>query len=120
MSKGQEQVQVALEICRKASGEVGELALVEQGWNNQVARKLERIHEALDGVKDKFFLRTKLCLPFASRCEKEARRLEETLRPLEARPDEDAQQQFISALDALESAAKALKDRSDMQGMAIT
>jgi len=120
MSKGQEQVQVALAVCRNAWGEVGELALAEQVWKNEAAKRLERIDNVLDGVKDKFFLRTKLCLPFASRCEKEARRLEETLRRLEARADENDQQQFISALDSLERAAKALKERSDMQGMAIT
>lgn len=120
MSKGQDQVQVALEICRNVSGGVRKLTAVEEEWKAEAARRLECVQEVLDGVMDKFFLRTKLCVPFTSRCEKEARRLEETLGGLEAGPSENAQQGFNSALDALEKSAKALEDRSAMRGMAIT
>ena len=120
MFKGQEHVQLALEICRNASGEVRKLADVEQGWKTGVARRIECVHKVLDGVMDKFLLTTKLCLPFAFRCEKEARRLAETLHGLQTRPDENSRQQFIGALDALEGAAKVLNDRSSVQGMTIT
>ena len=120
MSKGQEQVQAALEICRNASGGMRALTAVEEGWKTEAERKLACVQEVLDSIMDKFFLKTKLCLPFTSRCEEEARGLEETLRGLDARPDGDALQRIISALDALEKAAKALENRSAMQGMAIT
>ena len=120
MSKGQERVQLALGICRSASGGVRGLTVVEQGWKTETSGRLECVQEVLDGVTDRFFLRTKLCLPFAARCEKEARRLEETLQGLKARPDEEAQQRVICALEALEKAANALSERSAMQGMSIT
>jgi len=120
MSKGQEQVQAALEICRHVSGEVLELMTVEEEWKSETARRLGCVQQVLDGVRDRFFLSTKLCLPFASRCEEEATRVHETLRLLQACPDVSAQQRFTGALEALEKAAKILEERSAMQGMAIT
>ena len=120
MSKGQEQAQVALEICRNVSDGIKGLTAVEEGWKTEAERKLTCVQEVLDSIVDKFFLRTKLSLPFTLRCEEEARRLEEMLRGLDARADRDAQQRITGALDALEKAVKALENRSAMQGMAIT
>ena len=120
MSKGQEQVQVALGMCRDALEGVGKVVAVEESWKTEVGRRLACVQEVLDGVMNKFFLKTKLCLPFTAKCEQNARALEETLRGLGPRPDGDAQQRFMGALDALEKAVKALADRSTMQGMTIT
>ena len=120
MSTGQEQVQVALDLCQNISGGVRTLTIADDGWKTEVAGRLDRVQQVLDGVKDRFFLRTKLCLPFAARCGREAQRLEEMLRSLDGDADGAAQQRFTGALTALEKAAKALEDRSTMQGMAIT
>ena len=120
MSKGQEQVQVALKVCQDASEGVRKMTAVEEAWKTEVERRLACVQEGLDGVMDKFFLKTKLCLPFTAKCEQNASGLKETFRGLDPRPDGDAQQRFISALDALEKAVKALVDRSAMQGMTIT
>jgi len=120
MPKGQEQVQAALEACRDYLAEARELAAAEVGWKTEVEERLARVLEVLDSVVDKFFLRSKLSIPFASKCDAEAGRLGETLRGLDGRPDEDTQRAIIGALDALEKAAKALEKRSAMQGMAIT
>ena len=120
MSQGQDQVHAALEICWSVSEGVGKLAAVQGEWKAETAGRLQHVQEVLDGMRDKFFLRTKLCVPFTARCEKEAGRLGEALGGLEAVPGEDAQQGFDSALAALEKSAKALEDRSAMRGMAIT
>ena len=96
------------------------MTAVEEGWKTEAEKRLACVQEVLDSIGEKFFLKTKLCLPFTSKCEEEARRLEEALQGLDARPDGDAQQRITGALDALEKAVKALKSRSDMQGMSIT
>lgn len=120
MSKGQEQTQAALEVCRKAAEAVDKAGDAEDEWNAERIGTLRRAQEALDRVMPKFFLKTKLCIPFTSRCEKAARRLDETLEELDGHPEHDVRERFTIALDALQKAAKVLEDCSDMQGMSIT
>jgi hypothetical protein len=119
MSRGQEQVQNTLEICQHVLNEVRQLA-AEEGWKSDVAARLERVQGTLEGMTTKFFLKTKLSLPATAKCEQEARKLEEALRGVLAQPDGSAQQPFVAALGALEKAAKALQERANMEGMAIT
>jgi hypothetical protein len=120
MSLGQDQVQAALEICRDVSEGVSGLGAVEEEWRAQTMERLESVGTILEETRDKFFLRMKLCVPFTSRCEREAKRLEEAFRALEAAPGGSTEGGFDSALTALEKSAKALEERSAMGGMAIT
>lgn len=120
VSQGQDQVQAALDRCCSVSEGVAGLGSVEGEWRAEVTERLEGVRMLLEGMRDRFFLRTRLCVPFTSRCEVEARRLEEALGALEAAPGEGARQGFGSALAAVEKSAKALEERSAMQGMAIT
>ena len=69
---------------------------------------------------DRFFLKTKMCLPFARRCEEAARTLDAVLTEPNAQPASDAQQRLSAALEALEKAARTLDERSQMQGTVIT
>ncbi len=120
MSLGQDQVQAALEICRNVTGGVAGLGAVEEEWKIAATERLESVGAILEETRDKFFLRMKLCVPFTSRCEREAKRLEEAFRTLEATPNGSAERSFDTALAALEKSTKALEERSAMGGMAIT
>jgi len=59
-------------------------------------------------------------LPFARRCEEEARLLDGLLAELGAQDTSDLQPRLVAAMEALVKAARTLDERSLMQGMAIT
>lgn len=120
MSQGQDQVQAALAICRNVSAGLDRLSAGEGEWADIAAARVRRVEALLEGITDKFFLRMKVCVPFTARCEREARRLEEALGPLETSHGEAAQRDFEAALAGLEKSAKTLEARSAMRGMAIT
>ena len=120
MSQGQDQVQVALAVCRKVSAGLDRLAAGDGEWAASAAARVHLVEALLEGIADKFFLRMKVCVPFTARCEREARRLEKALDPLAVSPADAAQQDVEAALTALEKAAKTLEARSAMRGMAIT
>jgi hypothetical protein len=121
MSLGQDQVQAALEICRDVSEGMAGLGVVEEEWRAGTMERLESIGAILEETGDKFFLRMKLSVPFTSRCEREAKRLEEAFRTLAGAPDGSVEGSgFNSALAALEKSAKVLEERSAMGGMTIT
>ena len=117
---GQEQVQAVVSICRTAAGAVGALASLDEEWKTEAVRRLEDVQEALEAVMDRFFLRTKLCLPLTKKCREAANKLEEAVTTLVAHADEAAQRGFLNALDALEKAVKPLVKRAAMRGMSIT
>ena len=120
MSLGQDQVQAALEICRNVSEGVTKLGVVEEEWRIRATERLKSVGKIKEDTQDKFILRIKLCVPFTSRCQREAKRLEEALSALAAAPDGGAEEGFDSALTALEKSAKALEERSAMGGMTVT
>jgi hypothetical protein len=120
MSQGQDQVEAALEICRTVSEGVAGLGAAEEEWRAGAAERLQSVGTILEETGDKFFLRMRLCVPFTSRCEREAKRLAEAFGALEATPGGGAEGGFDRALAALEKSAKALEERSAMGGMAIT
>jgi DNA integrity scanning protein DisA with diadenylate cyclase activity len=120
MSQGQEQVQATLEICQTVSERVAGWVSGDDSWTTELAERLESIKTILEETQDKFFLRMKLCVPFTSRCEREARRLTEAFAALDAASDMDTEESFDSVLAALEKSVKALEERSAMGGMAIT
>lgn len=120
MSQGPEHVEAALQRIESAAEKLVRLEGLEEGWRGEAAAKLAAAGALLRATQERFFLKTRVCLPFARKCEEEAGKLEALLAELGAQPTPDAQQQVTAALQALERAAKTLDERSLMQGMAIT
>lgn len=120
MPQGLEHVEAALELIQSAGDGIGTLGDVEEGWRNEAVARLTSTADLLRATTGRFFLKTRLCLPFAARCEDEAKTLHALLVELRARPAPDGQTRLDAALDALGQAAKTLDERSLMQGMAIT
>jgi hypothetical protein len=117
---GPEYVEAALERMQSASEAIGELEVLEEGWKPETLERLASTASLLRGTMDRFFLKTRVCLPFARKCEGAARELDTLLTELDGQPASDAQGQLAAALEALEKAARTLDERSMMQGMAIT
>jgi hypothetical protein len=120
MPQGVEHVETALRLIQSTADGIGGLGGVEEGWRTEAVARLTSNAELLRTTMDRFFLKSKLCLPFAGRCEQEAGKLDALLSELRVRPAADGQQRLNAALEALEKAAKTLDERSRMQGMAIT
>lgn len=120
MLQGPEHVEVALKMIQSASEAIQKLGGVEEEGKAEALKRLTSAAALLRATKDRFFLKTKLCLPFARKCEEAARTLDALLAELSVQPAADAEQRLSEALQALERAAKTLDERSLMQGMAIT
>jgi hypothetical protein len=119
MSDGQAHVETALALCRSAKEDLSALVEPDQSWVGETIARVEGIEATLEGLKDRFFVRSKLCLPFAARCVAEAEKLEQAVQGLQ--PESESQvADLAAALSALEKAVRALDGRSAMQGMAIT
>jgi hypothetical protein len=114
MATGIAHVEAALACIERASEKV----------DREMAARLEATAALLRGTTDRFYLKTRVGVPFARRCEKAAQALEVLLAEQDAgsTPDdgERLQAALATALQALEKAAKTLDERSRMQGMAIT
>jgi len=120
MSQGLEQVEAALKRIERALDAIGELGGVQETWRSEATARLTATEALLRVVTDRFFLKTKVCVPFTGKCEKEAANLAGLLAELGAEPAPDGQERLDAALEALEQAAKTLNERSLMRGMAIT
>jgi hypothetical protein len=120
MPQGIEHVETALKLIQSATDAIGELGGIEEGRRTEAVARLASTAGLLRTTTDRFFLKSKLCLPFAGRCEQEASKLVALTAALRAQPAIDGQSQISAALGALEKAAKTLDERSRMQGMAIT
>ena len=120
MSKGQDHVAAALAVCQSFLEQLGDSARLPQEARAEALARLQASQGTLEEVSDRFFLRTKLCLPFAARCEEGARGVAEALEALAAQPDEGAEARFAEALATFEKAIAVLEERSAMRGMAIT
>jgi hypothetical protein len=123
MPQGPEYVAAALERIQSASEAIGALEGVEAGWRSEALERLASVEALLRGTTDRFYLKTRVCLPFARKCEEAAQALQDALaeQPAEdARPSPAGQGRLDAALEVLEKAARTLDERSMMQGMAIT
>jgi hypothetical protein len=118
MPTGLDHVQATIALCQRLSASAVALKGAEEAWTQEIAARLARVQDSLTGMQERFFLRSKLCLPFAARCEQEAKRLEQALAPGVVSPQ--ATRAAQQALAALEQATKVLDDRSNAQGMVIT
>jgi len=113
MPNGLEYVEGTLGKMEGISAAIGALTGIEEGTKADMLGRLATIAELLQGTTDRFFLKTRVCLPFARKCEQAAEELEAVVA-------EGGQGQLEGALVALEKAARTLDERSMMQGMAIT
>ena len=120
MSEGQAHVAAALALIDGACGAVDALGGVEEDWKASAVARLGATKALLGAVTDRFFLKSRLCLPFARKCEDEAARLDALLAELGAAWAPDGQDRLAAALADLERAAKTLDERSQMRGMTIT
>jgi hypothetical protein len=123
MPNGPEYVASTLEQIKSASAQIGGLAGVEEDWKSEAQERLAAVVALLEGMGDRYFLKTRVCLPFARKCDAAAQALNELLAGLSDAPEggaPDARQQVSTALEALEKTARTLDERSMMQGMAIT
>lgn len=120
MSQGLEHVEATLALVQSASGSLSVLGGVDADWKALAATRLASTVALLEATKGRFFLKTRLCLPFAKRCEDEAKRLVAVLAEMGAQAAPEALERLNGALEALEKAVKTLDERSLMQGMAIT
>ena len=117
---GQEHVQQALATCVRVKERASNMARTDDSRPTEWTARIDSIAQTLAGLQDRFFVRTKLCLPFAIRCADEARKVEEALAALADARGDDAHRNVLTALSTLERAARALEERSSMDGMAIT
>lgn len=120
MPQGREHVEAALKLIERAADTIGKLDGVEAGWKSEAVVRLAATTALLRAVTDRFFLKTRVCLPFAGKCEEEANKLDALLAELCAQPASDGQDRLDAALEALEKAVKTLDERSLMRGMTIT
>ena len=117
MPNGPEYVLSALKRIESASNKLGALGGLEPGWVQEAQERLAAVTATLRGLGDRFFLKTRVCLPFARKCDQAAQALEDLLDDL---PAADSRPTLTAALEALEKTARTLDERSMMEGMAIT
>ncbi len=118
MPTGSEHVQATIELCQRLAATLAALQSIDKPAIDDVAARLAQMQSSLVGMQDRFFLRSKLCLPFAARCEQEAHKLEQAVAGWTADPSSHRAVQ--EALKSAEQAVKLLDDRSGAQGMVIT
>ena len=117
MAKGTEHVEVALKLVQSTADTIGKTDGVADDWKAGAVVRLGSIEDLLRVVMDRFFLKTRVCLPFARKCAKATEALTALLAGQQAAGD---QERLSAAIEALEKAARTLDERSIMQGMAIT
>ena len=117
MPTGPEHVQAALARIESASAALADWRSLEDGERVDYRKRLAGAAALIEGTTDRYFLKTRVCLPFARQCEEVAT----TLDALLAKPDDETAKEGLgAAVVALEKAARTLDERSMMQGMAIT
>jgi hypothetical protein len=114
MPKGPEYVEATLAKIKSVSAAIGGMSGVEEEWKTGAQGRLAALAESLHGMGDRFFLKTRVCLPFARKCDQAAEGLEALAG------ERSGQDKLEAALAALEKAVRTLDERSMMQGMAIT
>ena len=120
MAQGVEHVEAALQLIESAADRMGKLGGLDERWRAAALARLTSAGTLLRATTDRFFLKTRLCLPFAAKCQEQAQALDALLAELDAQLAPDGQERLDAALEALGRAARTLDERSLMQGMAIT
>ena len=120
MPNGPEYVEATLAKIGSISTAIGGLAGVEEGWKTDAQGRLAALAELLRGMGDRFFLKTRVCLPFARKCDQAAEGLETLVAEQGGPSQEGGMPKLEAALTVLEKAVRTLDERSMMQGMSIT
>jgi hypothetical protein len=122
MPSGPEYVEATLAKVERTTTAIGALAGVDESWRAEAQTRLVAVAELLRGTTGRFFLKTRVCLPFARKCDQAACKLEAALETLAGEGSEQPPlaAALEAALAALEKAARTLDERSMMQGMSIT
>ena len=76
MPNGAEYVEATLAKIEGISAAIGGLAGAEDEWKTNAQGRLDALAELLRGMGDRFFLKTRVCLPFARKCDQAAEGLE--------------------------------------------
>ena len=76
MPNGPEYVEATLAKIERISAAIGGAAELEDGWKAGAQGRLAALVELLQGMGDRFFLKTRVCLPFARKCDQAAEGLE--------------------------------------------
>lgn len=118
MPTGLDYVQATIALCQRLTSTLGSRRGIDQPAVDDVVARLAQVEATLTGMQDRFFLRSKLCLPFAVRCEQEAIKLEQALGAWST--GEPIPPAVQDVLKSMEQAVKLLDDRSGAQGMVIT
>ena len=111
MPNGLDHVQATLAVCQRVLNSLEQASALDADARADLETRLNAIQATLTAIQERFMLRSKLCLPYAARCEREAAALEVALGQGVA---------IGPALEAFDKAAKVLDERSNMQGMVIT
>jgi hypothetical protein len=120
MPQGLDHVEAALARIERAADMIGTLEDTDEGWRSGAVTRLATTMALLRTITGRFFLKSKVCLPFAKKCEDTAQTLDALLAEQSAQPTPDGQGRLDAALEALEKAVRTLDERSMMKGMAIT
>jgi hypothetical protein len=118
MPSGPEYVKATLAKIERASTAIGALDDADEDWKTGAQERLAAVAEQLRGTTDRFFLKTRVCLPFARKCDQAAAKLETLVGEGGEQAPQTAALQ--ATLAGLEKAARTLDERSMMQGMSIT
>jgi hypothetical protein len=120
MPQGLDHVEAALEWIERASDALDALGAMQESRKSEAGARLASAASLLRAVRDRFFLKTRVSVPFARKCEGAAQELAALLADLSVQPAAEGEDRLDAALGALESAVKTLDERSLMQGMSIT
>ena len=118
--QGVAHVEAAIALAARAADRIGELEDLDDGWQADAVGKLSATCDLLRVTLDRFYLKTKVSLPFARRCQEEARAVDGLLEEGAAVAETGGQARLTAAIERLAQAARVLDERSLMQGMAIT
>ena len=110
LSKGQENLQEAIDTCQQASTSLAEASAAEAA---QAKTSLQEVLTSLQEVSDKFFLKTMMSVPPTKACKTEAVSVEQVIH-------EQNWNALPAAVDKLQKATKALVTKAKMDGTTIT
>lgn len=110
LSKGQENLQEAIDTCQQASTSLAAARAAEAA---QAKTSLQEVLTSLQEVSDKFFLKTMMSVPPTKACKTEAAGVEKAIH-------DQNWSALPTAVDKLQKVTKALVTKAKMDGTTIT
>ena len=81
VSQGSEQIEAALGLIERTSDALGKMDGVKEGWKADALARLASTADLLRETAGRFFIKTKVCLPFTRKCEEAAQALASLMNP---------------------------------------